>query len=291
MDLHTVLEHAADIQRTDADHPFVLEVPDTLMPVYADRGRLRQVLTTLLSNARKYTPPGGEIRLSARVDQAAVTVSVTDRGLGIPADAKPHLFERFYRVPGEQRRAIKGTGLGLAIVNDIVLAHGGQVGVESKGSDLGSRFWFSLPLVIAENASLRGTDSPMRPHHAGVAAPVTRRAILAVEDDEALGGALRSMLRVGGYAPTIAASAEDALQHLETTHFDAVVADLSLGGGMNGLELVGVVRQRWPETPFVLASGSLSIDVADAGRRGVSRVLGKPYAAAELLEALAEVLN
>ncbi len=125
-------------------HTLHLDVPDSLPPVRVDSGRIRQVLTNLLSNAIKFSPDGGTIIVSARNTRESVVVRVTDDGIGIPAEAIPQLFDKFFRVDNTETRKISGTGLGLALVKQIIEAHGGQVRVESA-SGKGSTFSFSLP--------------------------------------------------------------------------------------------------------------------------------------------------
>jgi two-component system phosphate regulon sensor histidine kinase PhoR len=112
--------------------------------VRGDRGQLKQVLTNLLDNAIKYTPEKGTVRLSAAGAEGRVTVSVEDTGPGIPPEALPRIFERFYRVDKARSRELGGTGLGLAIVKHIVEAHGGSVAVESRIGE-GSAFRVVLP--------------------------------------------------------------------------------------------------------------------------------------------------
>src|SRR5207237_3274027 len=119
-------------------------------PVSADADQVLQVLANLLSNARKFSPRGGEVTLTARARPGMVEVSVRDRGLGLPPEAVPRLFEKFYRVDNSDRREIKGTGLGLAICQQIVAAHGGRIWAESDGLGHGSRFILTLPLADAE---------------------------------------------------------------------------------------------------------------------------------------------
>ena len=126
-------------------HTLHLAVPDSLPTVRVDSGRIRQVLTNLLSNAIKFSPNGGTITVSAQNTEESVVVRVTDDGIGIPAEALPQLFDKFFRVDNTETREISGTGLGLALVKQIVEAHGGRVQVESVPGK-GSTFSFSLPI-------------------------------------------------------------------------------------------------------------------------------------------------
>lgn len=130
-------------------HVLRLEVPEALPAVHADAERLRQVLANLLSNALKFSPHGGEVTVGACAHATDVLVWVTDQGLGIPPDAIPKLFSKFYRVEHHETRQIGGTGLGLALVKEIVEAHRGAVWVESVLGQ-GSTFFFTVPVALSE---------------------------------------------------------------------------------------------------------------------------------------------
>jgi heavy metal sensor kinase len=116
--------------------------------VDGDRARIKQVVVNLLDNAIKYTPPGGTISLNVHARGGKAVLEVVDTGMGIPAGALPHIFERFYRVDQARSRDAGGAGLGLAIVKSICAAHGGKVEVESAEGK-GSRFRVELPLATA----------------------------------------------------------------------------------------------------------------------------------------------
>jgi signal transduction histidine kinase len=117
-------------------------VPENLPRVLADSDRIRHVFENLLSNAVRFTPPGGAITLSAADEGDRIRFRVTDTGPGIPPGHQDRVFEQFYRVPGQSQQS--GVGLGLAIAKEIVEAHGGRMGVESTVGE-GSTFWFTLP--------------------------------------------------------------------------------------------------------------------------------------------------
>jgi signal transduction histidine kinase len=118
-----------------------VELPDDLPEVWADPTRIAHVFANLLSNALKYTLPGGTISLSAQAAEEVVQFKISDTGIGIPDRYLPRIFEQFFRVPDQGPGT--GAGLGLAIVKEIVEAHGGTVGVESR-EGAGSTFLFSL---------------------------------------------------------------------------------------------------------------------------------------------------
>jgi signal transduction histidine kinase len=147
-------------------HRLLFDVSEHLPPVYADRDRVRQILGNLLSNAIKYSPQGGEIVLRADIlrtpppsapplpPEPAMLITVSDPGIGIPAEELPRIFERFYRVDNSNTRKIGGTGLGLAITQALVELHGGRIWVESTPGE-GSTFFFTLPLAT-DSLRLRG---------------------------------------------------------------------------------------------------------------------------------------
>jgi signal transduction histidine kinase/HAMP domain-containing protein len=146
VDLAPLLRETALLFHAEDSHPVYLEVSNALPLVKADADRIRQVLTNLLSNAVKFSPHGGKVTLGARHEGDHVRLWVTDRGVGIPPEAIPYLFGKFFRVDNQETRRVGGTGLGLALVKEIIEAHHGQVEVESVYGQ-GSTFVFTLPVA------------------------------------------------------------------------------------------------------------------------------------------------
>jgi signal transduction histidine kinase len=130
------------IEARDKGVNLLNEVPGDLPEVMVDSQRIRHVFSNLLSNALRFTAPGGSVNVSAIPEDNFVRFSVQDTGVGIPHEHLNHIFEQFYRVPGQDDKS--GIGLGLAIVREIIHAHGGEVGVESAPGK-GSNFRFTLP--------------------------------------------------------------------------------------------------------------------------------------------------
>ncbi|HEY0610289.1 MAG TPA: PAS domain-containing sensor histidine kinase, partial [Chitinophaga sp.] len=147
-DLNALInERVEEIQRLSARH-LLLFYPDGAGVITADRERISQVLTNLLSNAVKYSPQGGEVVIATGSTPDAVTVTVTDRGIGIPEQAQDHVFDRFYRVHSAQTQTYPGLGLGLYISSEIIRRHGGKMAVESREGE-GATFRFSIPVHLA----------------------------------------------------------------------------------------------------------------------------------------------
>ncbi|HLI28891.1 MAG TPA: ATP-binding protein [Chloroflexota bacterium] len=133
------------LRTATARHRLVVDIPDDLPPVLLDYVEIGQVLTNLVENAAKYTPPGTEIRIRARLEAGQVRVEVADRGPGLPETALPRLFQPFYRAEsGDGRPRPHGTGLGLAVAKGLVEAHGGRIWAENRRGG-GARFCFTLP--------------------------------------------------------------------------------------------------------------------------------------------------
>jgi signal transduction histidine kinase len=122
-----------------------VNLPDDLPEVIADTMLIAQVFANLLSNALKYTNPGGKVSISAEATDESVLLSVSDTGQGIPSQYLKKILEQFFRVPGQGGDS--GVGLGLSIVQEIVSAHGGVVNVESSEGE-GSTFTFSLQRAV-----------------------------------------------------------------------------------------------------------------------------------------------
>jgi len=143
----TVLRTAADsIRARAADHAIevVVNLREGLPQVQIDEARFGSALQNLLNNSLTYTERGGRITLGAESDGDEVQLTIADTGIGIPLDALPHVFEKFFRVPGQSKGT--GTGLGLAIVQEIVVAHGGTITCESHPGK-GTEFRIRLPAL------------------------------------------------------------------------------------------------------------------------------------------------
>jgi len=134
-----------EVASADRDVDVLSELADDLPTIEADPERVHQVIFNLVDNAVRFTPEGGEVRIEAHRHNGSIEVSVADTGVGIPAEALPRLFERFYRVDPARAREDGGTGIGLAIARSVVEAHGGTIRAESDPGR-GSTFTFDLPI-------------------------------------------------------------------------------------------------------------------------------------------------
>jgi signal transduction histidine kinase len=146
-----LLRRAADLQHSMASRGSIrFRIDAQPLAVFVDGDRILQTLTNLIGNAVKFSPPGSEIRLGARMEgDDQVVFEVQDHGRGIPADKLEIIFERFQQVDASDSRAMGGTGLGLAICRAIVEQHGGKIWARSEVGK-GSTFAFSVPLFQPE---------------------------------------------------------------------------------------------------------------------------------------------
>ena len=153
LDLGQLAASTAEQMRLLAEEKGILFRSNVAADIYVegDRSRLQQVIVNLIANAIKYTPEAGEVEVSVRGNGRTAVLEVSDNGVGISAQALPHVFERFYRADKARSRNSGGAGLGLAIVKAICTAHGAEIKVSSQEGH-GSRFTVELPLLdVSEN--------------------------------------------------------------------------------------------------------------------------------------------
>jgi signal transduction histidine kinase/DNA-binding response OmpR family regulator len=192
-----------------------LDVPPQTA-VMADAGRVQQVMANLLSNAAKFSPPGGTVDIGVTASPDHIRITVRDRGAGIPAEFRDRIFQRFAQADASDRRQKGGTGLGLSISKAIVEQHGGAMGFTAP-EDGGTCFWFTLPR-LQQTAPV--ADEP--------ASPVQKRRILVVEDDVDVAHLLAFMLNTQGWHVETAQTARQAEMLLAQQQFDVMTLDILL---------------------------------------------------------------
>lgn len=196
--------------------------PDAI--AWADRDRLRQIVWNLLTNAVKFTPPGGHVTVSAKRRGHEVDLSVQDSGVGIEPTLLPYVFDRFRQGESGITRRHGGLGLGLAIVRHLVEMHGGSVTAASAGRDQGALFSVRLPVGSSPRAPGDVLDSARRRD----SQPLLGVRIVAVDDDADARDLLRMALTGAGASVRVAASAPDALGAIRESPPDVLVTDLAM---------------------------------------------------------------
>ncbi len=148
VDIRKSAEAVLDIQKGMTDqHTFVIDFEPESIIAETDPDKIQNILQNLVSNAIKYSPAGGEVRIIGRIenDTESLLIGIKDQGMGIPETAQKKLFTKFYRVDNKSTRKVGGTGIGLFLVKNLVDAHKGQIWVESEAGQ-GTTFWFRIPL-------------------------------------------------------------------------------------------------------------------------------------------------
>lgn len=309
-DVATIVAGSLAIIREKAgEHRIALtaDVPADLSPLRLDTRKTRQILYNLLANAVKFTPDGGRVGVTARrVGRGEVEgegeggaagralrlplppgehaefleLTVDDNGIGIAADDLPRLFRPFSQLDASLARRYEGTGLGLAMVGNLAQLQGGSVAVASEAGR-GSRFTVWLPW--REPEPVRAADFA----ESACAAPSTaERLALVVEDDDAAAELARVQLENEGFRVLRAATAEAALELLDSARPCVIFLDILLPG-MDGWDFLARIRQAGSpgaEVPVVI--GSIIADEPKGFSLGASLVLQKPIGRDELLAAL-----
>lgn len=245
-----------------------LEHPADVL-VWVDGLRLQQVLGNFLSNAVKFTPEGGEIRLHSSLRGTKVRISVTDQGPGIPEAFRSRVFEKFAQADASDSRQKSGTGLGLAITKELIERMGGTVGFDCVPGQ-GTTFWCELPIQIPPAESDCRDGQPR---------------ILVVEDEPDTGRLLHMMLREGGYGVERVQSLHQAREKLAASHYEAMTLDLHLPDG-SGMQLIDELRDQpaMQDLPIVVISAAHQFEQAQFPAGIVW--LHKPITNAQLLVAV-----
>jgi signal transduction histidine kinase len=226
-------------------HNLSVDVPQRGLTVLGDLTRLAQVVMNLLTNAAKYTEPGGRIVLSAAHRHENIEVRVKDSGIGISAEMLPKVFELFAQESQSLDRSRGGLGLGLTIVRSLVELHGGSVEAHSAGPGLGSDFVIRLPALAASRSA--GADAD-----AGDSASARASLRVLVVDDNRDGAELiAEALEIGGHTPRIAFDGPSALDAAAVFEPDVALLDLGLPV-MDGYELAERLQSRATGAPMVV---------------------------------------
>jgi PAS domain S-box-containing protein len=282
-DLSPVVESAINsLQPSAADKRVALHVEcePGMPPMMGDARRLQQVVWNLVSNAVKYTPEGGQVRVRLERAGAAAKLTVSDTGCGISREFLPHAFDLFRQADSSSTRQHGGLGLGLTLVQHLVKLHGGTVWAASDGKGRGACFSVTLPLASGEVTTGRARPEPELPL-------VPDMRILVVEDDPDTLEMLGEILERQGAHVVLASSVSIALRELDLAAPDLLISDIAMPG-QDGVALIEAIRQRGLHIPaLALSALSREEDRARAQAAGFDRYLLKPVDVRELLQAIA----
>ena len=292
VDLGEVISAAIDTVRPAADARG-LRVQTVLDPgavVLGDPGRLQQVMWNLLTNAVKFTPKGGFVRVAMQRVDSHVEVSIIDSGQGMTADFIAHAFERFRQADSHEMQRTGGLGLGLSIVKDLIEMHGGSIQAKSEGAGRGSTFLINLPLAVIHPMP---ADIERVPPGSVITHPTEMRGIslrgvrvLVVDDEADAREMLQRVLVNAGAEVSTAGSAAEALHLIETLRLDVLVSDVGMPGE-DGYELIRKVRMLGEGAGRIRAVALTAFarleDRTKAMLSGYQMHLAKPVDARELI--------
>jgi signal transduction histidine kinase/DNA-binding response OmpR family regulator len=270
VNLSSVVEAAIDAVRPafeakDIQFEVVMEPQACLVP--GDANRLQQIFWNLFSNALKFTPPDGQVRVQVKRVEPEVRISVTDSGIGIKPDFLPYIFDRFRQADGSTTRLYGGLGLGLAIVKHLVQLHQGSVNVESKGIDQGATFTVSLPLTSAvamrdlDNATVLQPEGNGLPD--GFSELLDGLRILVVDDEFDSRELLTAILTRCGSEVRCTESASEALEAFRDWKPDLLVSDIGMPfeDGYSLIRKLRKMKSKWArEIPAVALTAYATVE-------------------------------
>ena len=267
-------------------NPVQIDLPADLPRVRADQHRIVQVLVNLLTNASRHSPDSAAIRVEARLKNVYVEVSVVDEGPGIPTERLPHLFRKYVR-GGREDRGV-GAGLGLAICKGLVEGHGGRIWADSAGTDLGTRFTFTIPVVEGDQTEVE--PAPGRKPPQPVRGDQKKPLVLVVDDDPQALGYIREIVEKAGFRTTVTGDPEKVTGLIEAHQPDLVLMDLLLPG-TDGIELMTNLPDRADRPVIFLSAYGRDETIARALELGAADYIVKPFSPTELVARIQAALR
>jgi PAS domain S-box-containing protein len=235
--LNAILLSAVETARPAIEagrHRFSISLPQEPLRVQADFVRLGQVVSNLLTNAAKYTDPGGQIALQAAAEGGSAVIRVRDNGIGIEPEMLPRVFDMFAQLEQGATRSKGGLGIGLALARALVQLHGGALEGYSRGPGTGAEFVVRLPLLASE-AAMQPTPPQPRP------TPARRRRVLVVDDNVDAAETLQMVVAQMGHQVEAAYDGRSALEAARRERPDVVLLDLSMPE-MDGVQVARELR-------------------------------------------------
>jgi CheY-like chemotaxis protein/nitrogen-specific signal transduction histidine kinase len=274
--LREVIEGAVETARPMIEgraHSLLLDVPPQAVTIEADPLRISQVIANLLTNAAKYTNPGGILRLSVSVHEATLTLTVSDNGMGIDPQALPRVFDMFVQVKGPLDRQEGGLGIGLAVSKKLVELHGGTVEARSEGLNRGSEFIVRIPCVVV------AAEAPPSDSAAGaLAMKRARLRVLVADDNRDAADSLAMLLQLDGHEVSVAHDGLKALELIKQSRPHVALLDIGMPG-LNGYQVAEQARSNAGSSQIMLIAltgWGQAQDLQRANAAGFDHHLVKP---------------
>ncbi|MEH1916545.1 AAA family ATPase [Nostoc sp.] len=295
INLVSVIEAAIETVRLSAEAKSIqiqTSLESGVGEVLGDANRLQQVIWNILSNAIKFTPIGGQVKIKLEQVSSQLQICVTDTGKGIAPEFLPYVFDYFRQADGATTRKFGGLGLGLAIVRHLVELHGGTVQAESLGDGQGATFTVRLPYLQDENKGIKDAKANSLVV-AAQSSPLSGLEILVVDDDADMREFLPFMLEQYGASVTVVASAIEALTALSQSQPNLIISDIGMPE-MDGYMLMRQVRSLEPEQGGTIPAIALTAYAAEMDHQqaiavGFQRHISKPVDPEELVKAIASL--
>ena len=293
LDLATVVARAVEATEplfNERHHRLEISVPADRFTVDGDEVRLTQIVDNLLSNAARYTPPGGAVSVTGERDGDAVVLRVRDSGVGIDPSLLPDLFEPLVQGARGADRAQGGLGIGLSLVRTLTELHGGTVTARSEGLGFGSEFAVRLPTGVASPDDLA---RPAAPHSAVRKSQAPKARVLLVDDHSDVADGLTRLLGIVGYDVRAALDPLEAIALAQEFRPEIAILDIGLPT-MDGYALARELRVRLADSPpvFIALSGySQSLDRQRSETSGFALHLVKPIDVDELVDAVERMVE
>ena len=291
VDVHAAIDQALRISGADIAEKQLRVAKDFAARQHrcsADAARLQQAFWNIIKNAVKFTPAGGELRITTHdAGQDRICVEFTDSGIGIEPELQSRIFGAFEQGSPNITSRYGGLGLGLAIARRVVALHGGEISAHSQGSGRGATFKITLP---ATSHLQQATSAPSQPVREGASGARSTTTILLVEDHTDTARSLQRLLEADGCHVVVATTLAGARHLVATTPFDLIISDIGLPDG-SGLDLLQHDQTRSGSPAIALSGYGMKSDIDASQAAGFAEHLTKPVDWEQLREAVRRLVR